>query len=391
MSLIVAGFFVYVALAVLAILFETISALAEVVKFFRENKGILVTIYIIFLIGLMVIGAIPIAMWIITIHFLIFLLCKIRESLVVKYLCSVKFNNLVYKAGMFDAIKQYQNNYKQLDRELQNKIKVGDTYFFNFSNESNLGAYYNKDCSLQIVNNAERDSESYVCKYFNIPISLDTVEKLFETGELCMRISDKLVELEDAINSIDTNLYKKIPIIYRGTKSKELMYKQLGIETKKITWKYFTVFVFEYRSPQGKSSKVFKYMLEYEAIARMAEYILSRVETRETSRGQRALMTQKLRKDILERDNYTCQKCGNSIYNEENLLLEVDHIIPVSKGGKTVPENLQTLCWKCNRSKGNKTTGVSETYIEFCNKNTEIAENEKRDDKIGIKDIPKIW
>lgn len=42
----------------------------------------------------------------------------------------------------------------------------------------------------------------------------------------------------------------------------------------------------------------------------------------------------KLRPMILARDNYTCQKCGNSIAKEPNLLLEVDHIIPVSKWGK---------------------------------------------------------
>ncbi|HJB68761.1 MAG TPA: HNH endonuclease [Candidatus Fournierella excrementigallinarum] len=35
-------------------------------------------------------------------------------------------------------------------------------------------------------------------------------------------------------------------------------------------------------------------------------------------------------------------------------MLEIDHIIPVSKGGRTEEDNLQTLCWKCNRSKGDK-------------------------------------
>ena len=65
-------------------------------------------------------------------------------------------------------------------------------------------------------------------------------------------------------------------------------------------------------------------------------------------------MTNKLRERIKTRDDYTCRNCHNSINKEPNLLLEIDHIIPVSKGGYTVEENLQTLCWKCNRAKSNK-------------------------------------
>jgi 5-methylcytosine-specific restriction endonuclease McrA len=44
--------------------------------------------------------------------------------------------------------------------------------------------------------------------------------------------------------------------------------------------------------------------------------------------------------------------CRVSLAAEPHLLLEVDHIMPVSKGGLSVPQNLQTLCWKCNRTKG---------------------------------------
>lgn len=65
-------------------------------------------------------------------------------------------------------------------------------------------------------------------------------------------------------------------------------------------------------------------------------------------------MTTALRKKIMERDNYTCQCCGVSAHSEKHLLLEIDHIIPISKGGLTTEDNLQTLCWKCNRSKGAK-------------------------------------
>ncbi len=32
----------------------------------------------------------------------------------------------------------------------------------------------------------------------------------------------------------------------------------------------------------------------------------------------------------------------------------MDHIVRILKGGCTVEDNLQTLCWKCNRAKSNK-------------------------------------
>lgn len=70
------------------------------------------------------------------------------------------------------------------------------------------------------------------------------------------------------------------------------------------------------------------------------------------SKQQRKLMTPQLRKQIMERDNYTCQKCGK--YMPDEVGIEVDHIIPIAKGGKTVPSNLQVLCSKCNGSKHDK-------------------------------------
>ena len=46
--------------------------------------------------------------------------------------------------------------------------------------------------------------------------------------------------------------------------------------------------------------------------------------------------------------------CGK--YMPDEVGLHIDHIIPVAKGGKTVPSNLQVLCSKCNGNKGTKTT-----------------------------------
>ena len=68
--------------------------------------------------------------------------------------------------------------------------------------------------------------------------------------------------------------------------------------------------------------------------------------------NQRKLMTPDLRNKIKERDNYTCQICGK--YMPDEVGLHIDHIIPISKGGKTVEQNLQVLCDKCNLRKSNR-------------------------------------
>ena len=70
---------------------------------------------------------------------------------------------------------------------------------------------------------------------------------------------------------------------------------------------------------------------------------------------QRQLMTAKLRQKILKRDNYTCQNPNCNHYDESGAGLHIDHILPVSRGGKTKVKNLQVLCEKCNRDKFTKT------------------------------------
>ena len=56
---------------------------------------------------------------------------------------------------------------------------------------------------------------------------------------------------------------------------------------------------------------------------------------------------------VLKRDNFKCCSCGASPAKDPSVELHIDHIIPWSKGGETVVDNLQTLCSKCNIGKSN--------------------------------------
>lgn len=56
---------------------------------------------------------------------------------------------------------------------------------------------------------------------------------------------------------------------------------------------------------------------------------------------------------VLQRDNFKCCMCGASPANNPEIELHIDHIIPWSKGGETIIDNLQTLCSRCNIGKSN--------------------------------------
>jgi hypothetical protein len=68
------------------------------------------------------------------------------------------------------------------------------------------------------------------------------------------------------------------------------------------------------------------------------------------SRVERGKVSNKMRFAIYRRDGNRCRICGS----RKNL--EVDHIFPIAKGGKTTFDNLQTLCHRCNAKKSDTVT-----------------------------------
>lgn len=75
--------------------------------------------------------------------------------------------------------------------------------------------------------------------------------------------------------------------------------------------------------------------------------------------------------NVFLRDGYVCQYCGDDVSKKTATL---DHVLPVSHGGKTTFENTVTACGPCNASKGNnkkivpKTKPYKPTYFQLVDK-----------------------
>ena len=70
---------------------------------------------------------------------------------------------------------------------------------------------------------------------------------------------------------------------------------------------------------------------------------------------------------------YTCARCGRS-FRASNM--DVDHIIPQSRGGSNSRDNLQLLCQHCNRSKGND---MGDAYDDLKRRRRELRKQDRED------------
>jgi len=66
------------------------------------------------------------------------------------------------------------------------------------------------------------------------------------------------------------------------------------------------------------------------------------------------------RSKIFERDNWTCQYCGDKVTNDN---ASIDHYVPQSKGGNHSKANLRTCCFVCNSIKSGKSFEEAAPFI----------------------------
>jgi 5-methylcytosine-specific restriction endonuclease McrA len=77
-------------------------------------------------------------------------------------------------------------------------------------------------------------------------------------------------------------------------------------------------------------------------------------------RVPRAVQRKISRRALFARDGWRCVYCGSSSGR-----LTLDHVVPRSKGGESIWENVVTACAPCNHRKGNRTLQEAKMELRF--------------------------
>lgn len=192
-------------------------------------------------------------------------------------------------------------------------------------------------------------------------MAADIRNNLRYVSDLCEKIKSNrnLYDLYVAeVNQISSNVREheckelKIPLsIYKWIEEK-LFQKNILSPVLDIRYKV----IMTYSSPKGQVNLKKEEEFNFENILNCMESVSRRWLDKKTydhiSRVERGEVSDSMRYDIMNRDGFKCVICGASA--KEGAHLHIDHIVPISKGGKSVPSNLRTLCERCNIGKSNK-------------------------------------
>ena len=233
----------------------------------------------------------------------------------------------------------------------------------NIRETSNRYLAYKALCTKYQYLYVEGDTEYYVRLESKYKFDHFDFDK-YVFGQVCKE-RDKFEEMLDAVE-INRKLltefeeeYKLLPDFTENPPSwlysvlERTVMRNEEKHRKSPTTKFTITCSIRYTSPAGRNRYANNQTYTTEDVEGFVNQSYALEKERETKEYQRKILTPSLRYDILKRDNFKCVICGRTP-KRDGITLHVDHIIPVSKGGKTEPENLRTLCSICNLGKSDK-------------------------------------
>ncbi len=208
------------------------------------------------------------------------------------------------------------------------------------------GKYHHRCNSKQEFDRKRLDDIASEFVHHNLSQLQEQIKRVYINRNLEVNYNNELRQALQKIRKKQDSLYDKYKFFYK-IEENLVEEKLIKIQTEL----YLTVKI-SYTSPQGRNHYDNEKTYNTREIKSLIEKDTERKIINNSIKHERSLMTDSLRYDILKRDNFRCQICGAT--QEDGVKLHVDHIKPISKGGKTEPSNLRTLCERCNFGKSAK-------------------------------------
>lgn len=262
----------------------------------------------------------------------------------IAFIC-IYFVSLIFIA-VFLVIKVCQKNkVKENSKKLELVNRLNGKYsFFPIHQKSKL----RKNCkSKREYDRTSCENFFYNCVYSERHNYKQLIDNYNQNAYLYNSYYNDFQNIMNTDTVFDLELYDKYK--YFQKIEKKICTKRL----KKIDSLPSHYVEISYISPKGRNSYRKHQTFNQNDLLRIYQTVCRVNERQNYANYQRSLMSESLRYDILQRDNFRCVLCGASS-KEDGVKLEVDHILPVSKGGLSIPSNLRTLCKSCNQGKGAK-------------------------------------
>lgn len=185
---------------------------------------------------------------------------------------------------------------------------------------------YDKKRVIPNLKNAKANHEKYL-KYFheikNIKMSVYDTEKLLKNQKRLAKMEGKLFVEKSLHPTTDLNIY--VLLTLTNIEGRYRTSKRNIFDGNEIT-------------------HIINCLSQ-----KRGDFYLDESVWESICRVERGKVTNRMRFAIYKRDGNRCRRCGRRTND-----LEIDHILPISKGGKSTMDNLQTLCRRCNLEKGNR-------------------------------------
>lgn len=189
----------------------------------------------------------------------------------------------------------------------------------------------------------------------NIDFFAEYIAKIKENRETDAKYKEKIKEILNSEDSVDYSSLKISPKTFKKYEEKLFSQRIIAPVTSCVCKVTIT-----YTSPKGKVNLSKSNLFDFDEMFACFESISRATMDNKTYSKlvlvERGEVSDSMRYDIMQRDNFKCVICGASA--QTGARLHVDHIVPVSKGGKSIPSNLRTLCERCNVGKSDKMESV---------------------------------